>query len=154
MSKPFIPLKWHAVLVLLIAALTAEAALPPSPRPTRQRHAPRHFVWPAHSHPYGKAMEEWAASWCQWAYAFTEFNNPRTDSADFGVGQSGKVWFLADVLGVGGGGVVRECVMPQDLGEHTISIRVEAPGSDDEVNLLVRLRVVPENEYVPIVIGD
>ena len=107
MSKPFIPLKWHAVLVLLIAALTAEAALPPSPRPTRQRHAPRHFVWPAHSHPYGKAMEEWAASWCQWAYAFTEFNNPRTDSADFGVGQSGKVWFLADVLGVGGGGVVR-----------------------------------------------
>jgi len=242
MNKSFIPLKWHAVLVALSVALAAEARPP---------HVPHHFVWPAQSHPYGKPMEEWAVAWCQWAYAFTEFNNPRTDSADCGLGQSGKVWFLADVLGAGGGGGVRECVMPQDkalffpvhfvfgfstpdyplteaelraqnkvyfayndtnwvcevdgravphlrdrhrletpafsvtladdsdfdtlpggvygpavadgywvmlaplrLGEHTIAIRGGPPGSDDEVNLLVRLLVVPEDEYVPIVVGD
>jgi hypothetical protein len=45
-------------------------------------------------------------------------------------------------------------LVPLRLGEHTIVIHGGAPGSDDEVGLLIRLVVVPEDEYVPIVVGD
>ena len=43
---------------------------------------------------------------------------------------------------------------PLGLGEHTIAMHGGAPGSDDEVGLLIRLVVVPEEEYEPIVVGD
>ena len=97
MNKNSIPFKQFAALFVSCVALAAVAA-------------PRH-VRPPTAHSYGHTLEEWAVLWCQWAYSFSEGANPRTDTADCSLGQSGKVWFLADVLRSSPG--IRQCVMPE-----------------------------------------
>jgi hypothetical protein len=97
MIKNAIPGKLFVVFAVLCAALAAPAA-------------PRH-IRPPTAHSYGHTLEEWAVLWCQWAYSFSEEYNPRTDTADCSLGQSGKVWFLADVLRAKPG--IRQCVVPE-----------------------------------------
>lgn len=61
---------------------------------------------------YGKTYGEWAAEWAKWAYSFPEGMNPIQDETGeyCGLGQSGKVWFLAGSEGLTG--VERTCTIP------------------------------------------
>jgi hypothetical protein len=52
---------------------------------------------PTDSHAFGKGYAELAADWLEWAVSIPAAVNPLTDpnGRDVGIGQSGKVWFLA-----------------------------------------------------------
>ncbi len=84
---------------MLVAALlllgTAVSALADG----RDNDAPK--IWPAQSHPYGKAYNQWSAAWWQWAFSIPAANHPMLDSTgqNAGANQSGNVWFLAGNIG-------------------------------------------------------
>jgi hypothetical protein len=64
------------------------------------------------SRPFGMTYEQWAARWWQWALSIPVDQNPVLDPTGelCGVGQSGRVWFLAGTFG--GGPATRVCTVP------------------------------------------
>lgn len=93
-----------AVVSALVAVLSIGTA-------TAIARNPNPGVLPPHSKPYGKSYGEWGAAWWQWALSIPLDQSPVADTTgEFcGVGQSGKVWFLA---GSFGGSVERDCTVP------------------------------------------
>lgn len=73
---------------------------------------PNPGVLPVKSHAYGMSYGEWGQAFNNWLWQFSLADFPllQGDGAtDCGLGQSGKVWFLAGVLG---GTVERSCAIP------------------------------------------
>jgi hypothetical protein len=60
-------------------------------------------IFPPHSKPYGQSYSEWSGAWWRWAYSFPAGadTNPVQDPTGelAGLGQSGRVWFLAGSFG-------------------------------------------------------
>ena len=73
---------------------------------------PNPGVLPPSSHPFGATYGVWSARWWQWALGQPVPTNPLLDTtgASCGVGQAGKVWFLAGTFG--GGSAIRTCTIP------------------------------------------
>jgi hypothetical protein len=78
-------------------------------------------VVPIDSKPLGKSYGEWAAEWWKWGLGIPG-TGPNATSSPYNpllggpceVGQSGKVWFLAGVMGSTTGTVYRTCTVPKD----------------------------------------
>jgi hypothetical protein len=66
--------------------------------------------------PYGATYGEWSARWWQWAAAIPARDHPLLDSTGqrCGVGQSGPVWYLGDILPALGTASYR-CTIPSDV---------------------------------------
>jgi hypothetical protein len=71
-------------------------------------------VLPPNSNPYGKSYGQWADAFWQWTLGIPFAQNPTEDATGqfAGVGQSGKVWFLAGSFGDLPSPVVRNFSMP------------------------------------------
>src|SRR2546423_112062 len=93
-------------------------------------------VLPPNSHPFGKTYGEWSNAWWQWALLNpvvkgNEQANPLFDTtgASCGVGQSGKVWFLAGIVTVnyspGAGTITRNCTIPTGTALFVPVVNVE-----------------------------
>jgi hypothetical protein len=89
------------VAMLLLATGTDVLAATARPRVLQPR-----------SRPFGMTYEQWAARWWQWALSIPADRNPLVDPTgqNCGVGQSGRVWFLAGTFG--GGPATRVCTVP------------------------------------------
>ena len=74
---------------------------------------PNPGVLPSHSTPYGMTSGEWGAAWWQWMSSIPVPDNPLFDETGekCGVGQSGRVFFLAGVINVSGT-AERDCTVP------------------------------------------
>ncbi|MCA1706817.1 MAG: hypothetical protein LC808_27575 [Actinobacteria bacterium] len=88
-------------VLLLIGAGTDVLAATAKPR-----------VLPPRSRPFGLTYAQWSEKWWQWALSIPEEQNPMLDptGANCGIGQSGRVWFLAGTFG--GGPATRVCTVP------------------------------------------
>ena len=54
-------------------------------------------LYPIHSHPFGRSLEDWAEAWWQWGFSIPLSLNPNdTATADPGQNQRGPVYFLAN----------------------------------------------------------
>ena len=93
----------------IVATVAVLCALAPSTTAGALQVNPR--VLPPVAHPFGKTYGEWGARWWQWALGGNADDNPVLDptGANCGVGQSGRVWFLA---GTFGGPAERACTVP------------------------------------------
>jgi hypothetical protein len=60
---------------------------------------------------YGKTYGEWSAAWWEWVVSIPGPDNPllQDGETDCGIGQGGKVWFLAGTVG---GAAERSCTIP------------------------------------------
>ena len=89
-------------LLLFVATPRAFAAGNPNPR-----------ILPPDSRPHWLSYGEWSAKWWQYVFAIPASTNPLFDEtgAACGVGQSGHVWFLAEVLNTSGE-AERTCTIP------------------------------------------
>jgi hypothetical protein len=97
----------------LALSLIAALALAVPVQRARADSNPNPGVLPPGSTPYGLTYAQWSARWMQWAYSIPGPVNPMLDTtgAQCAQGQSGKVWFLAGVLGASGA-VTRSCTVP------------------------------------------
>lgn len=95
-----------AVLVMVVG-LTASTTVP-----VASADNDNNIVFPPGSKPFGKTYGEWSANWWQWIFSIPAATNPANDptGANCGVGQSGKVWFLA---ASSGGLASRSCTVPR-----------------------------------------
>ncbi|MDP9287455.1 MAG: hypothetical protein M3P08_04575 [Thermoproteota archaeon] len=68
-------------------------------------------VYSVDSKPYGMAYTTWIDKWWQWLVSIPQSSNPANDATgkNCGLGQNGRVWFLA---GTNGGSAERTCVIP------------------------------------------
>lgn len=75
---------------------------------------PNPGVLPPEANAFGKTYSQWAASWWQWAFSIPADLSPLNDptGANGALGQSGKVWFLAGLLGGPGGSATRSLAVP------------------------------------------
>jgi hypothetical protein len=79
-----------AVVMMSLAGSPAFAGGP-------DRGNPNPGILPPSSNPFGKSYGAWSDAWVQWAYSIPADQNPIADTTGqfAGMGQSGKVWFLA-----------------------------------------------------------
>jgi hypothetical protein len=100
MTLPFFPgnrdRKW--CVMPLVALLLFSGLVPFAVAGDKGNQNPS--VLPPNSHPYGRSYGEWADAWWQWVCEIPASMNPLGDTTgEFaGVGQSGRVWFLAGSL--------------------------------------------------------
>jgi hypothetical protein len=101
------------VLVVLMGTLSAAPVL------AKGGNAGNPGILPPHANAFGASYGEWAAEWMQWALGIGADENPVLDEtgASCGVGQEGKVWFLA---GTFGDTDVADVPLPQTFRECTI----------------------------------
>jgi hypothetical protein len=64
-----------------------------------------------------RALSLLSAEWCQWAFSIPAGVNPLSDTqgTNAPVGEHGRVWFLAGLVGPPGGTVTRDCSVPENV---------------------------------------
>jgi hypothetical protein len=100
---------WRSIIAIIVFIV---GLMVPSTTPVARADDDEPDVFEPQSSPYGKTYGEWSAKWWQWLLAIPKESNPNLDTtgANCGVGQSGKVWFLA---GTFGGPATRTCTIPR-----------------------------------------
>ena len=101
----------HGCMAVQVLLLIMATSLPPVARAEDKGNS-NPGILPINSRAFDRSYGEWADAWVQWAYSIPADHNPILDQTgqDAGVGQSGKVWFLAGSFGVP---AVRNITVPE-----------------------------------------